>query len=765
MSVNLNLYKSLPASLDFRFGIEVPVTFAVLDGVLPAPTLTASGEVEVPVMGPMAVTIGAPSAAVIGAVGAAGAVTGAVRAVWGSVGRQGETGLLSAQPLPPTFEAEGDSSLYYTGVLDADSSAVPQWAAFFGPAGVFAADASAIAHFIGAVGAAGFLDGLAPALAALLGRQGAQGTAPVLARSVLTGSGRGGVQGDSAVQLPPFGGMEAEGEWDANAPRGPSPSVWARFPAPTPLRPQTGAVWQYAYKRRPDVVDGWEDAAKASAEVGAGFTGLTRGPLEQGIPFAEGSPLRNIAAASYVGAYRAHQYRRTVWVDAEVVERPVFRSPWLVLWKRRSVPRLPWQDAQRRHRAWQHRWQIPYPGGRPCWPIKWQDGRVPPWVWPWPIPVPVPEPEPPFRGVPNLDLKCALPVPIWGPVGFALDETQCRSAYHIGFEPIPWLGRFIMLVHQLEVRLLSNNQIIPCEYIDIKADRSSWCWGWSASALGEYSALAHNQETVLLRVDDWYWKGLVEQARARKVFGLVGVQIGGRSLSAQLAEPYSSRRSRLEENERTAVQLVEDELYQTGWEVDWDTVDWLVPGGVFSYDALTPMEAITRIAGAVGAFVLTHPTDLVLQVKPFYARPTWDVIGHHEVTIPADLILEMSIEWKPVPLFRGVWVSGKTSGVLAKVLREGTDGAPYKQMVVDDLITHVDAARERGTQELCAGGRRSLVTITLPVTATTGVLLPGQIVRVQANPDFYGFVDSVSIRAARPAVQQTVVVERVHETP
>jgi hypothetical protein len=85
-------------------------------------------------------------------------------------------------------------------------------------------------------------------------------------------------------------------------------------------------------------------------------------------------------------------------------------------------------------------------------------------------------------------------------------------------------------------------------------------------------------------------------------------------------------------------------------------------------------------------------------------------------------------------------------------------------MVVDPLITHIDAARERGRQILCAGGKRADVTLTLPLSADIGLIKPGQLVEV-LDPAFRGYVDAVSINARRVDVIQTVTLERVDQTP
>jgi hypothetical protein len=323
----------------------------------------------------------------------------------------------------------------------------------------------------------------------------------------------------------------------------------------------------------------------------------------------------------------------------------------------------------------------------------------------------------------------------------------------------------IIVVHSLQITTLPDGTPIPCDAISLRADRDSWCWGWEASVLKAASELAEQQREVQITVDGNIWTGLVETSRMSRRHGWSATQVGGRSRSAILAAPYTDARSRLEALDRTAVQLAEDELYNTGWTLSWGSVDWLVPGGVFAYDALTPIEAVVKLATAIGSIVQTHPSDPTISVIPRYGVSTWDVpAAAVDWVIPGDIVLDMTVAWRPETLYRGVWVSGQGAGVLARVFRTGTDGAPYKQMVVDPLITHIDAARERGRQILCAGGKRADVTLTLPLSTSVGLIKPGQLVEVTA-PAFRGYVDAVSISARRVNVVQTVTIERIDQTP
>jgi hypothetical protein len=99
------------------------------------------------------------------------------------------------------------------------------------------------------------------------------------------------------------------------------------------------------------------------------------------------------------------------------------------------------------------------------------------------------------------------------------------------------------------------------------------------------------------------------------------------------------------------------------------------------------------------------------------------------------------------------------------VVRMGTDGEPYAQMVVDPLITTVAAASERGRNIISAGGRRAMVTLTVPLMASPGLVLPGSIVRINQSPSWLAYAYGLTITAQHGKVWQSVELERVYQTP
>jgi len=107
-----------------------------------------------------------------------------------------------------------------------------------------------------------------------------------------------------------------------------------------------------------------------------------------------------------------------------------------------------------------------------------------------------------------------------------------------------------------------------------------------------------------------------------------------------------------------------------------------------------------------------------------------------------------------------VFVSGVQQGVLGQVTRAGTAGDLLAPMITDALITHADAARQRGLSILSNTGRHANVTLKLPVLAETGIITPGKFVRyVDGATTRAGIVRSVGVEVAMPDIFQTLGIE------
>jgi hypothetical protein len=85
-------------------------------------------------------------------------------------------------------------------------------------------------------------------------------------------------------------------------------------------------------------------------------------------------------------------------------------------------------------------------------------------------------------------------------------------------------------------------------------------------------------------------------------------------------------------------------------------------------------------------------------------------------------------------------------------------------MIVDPLITHADAARERGRAVLADVGRQARVTLELPMLPSIGLLDPGRLIAVgESGQSWRGLIRGTTVSASWSQsliVRQTVEIER-----
>jgi hypothetical protein len=330
--------------------------------------------------------------------------------------------------------------------------------------------------------------------------------------------------------------------------------------------------------------------------------------------------------------------------------------------------------------------------------------------------------------------------------------------------------RWYYMVNSISAVSLRSGAFLKLDSVSMRLDIGSWAWSLSAALSDRASLLevAPDEDgpaQMDVTVNGYTWRMMVEQYQDARQFARGSWSLTGRGTQSLLAAPYSMARSYEESAELSAVQLAEQEVAHTGATLTWSTVDWTVPPGVWSYQDSTPMDALTRLAAASGAVILPDRTSDDLTIRPRYLVSPWEWAAATPVaTLPASLIGQLGLQYKPAPAYNGVWVSGRDQGVLVHVKRTGTDGGDAAPMVVDPLILAVNVATERGRNILAASGNKAEVTFDLPLLPSPtapGLLLPGQLIEIlDPAGTWRGMVTSVSVSARGVGVTQTVTVER-----
>lgn len=325
-----------------------------------------------------------------------------------------------------------------------------------------------------------------------------------------------------------------------------------------------------------------------------------------------------------------------------------------------------------------------------------------------------------------------------------------------------------MQTNNVTLVLAESGQPIPARGLNLSIDADSWVWGWSARVPASYLPLLSAAEgglvELLASVNDMLFRLVVVNRDRDRKFGEAWLSVSGRGRAAWLAYPYAEVRSRSNAVAMTAQQLMAAALtingVPLGWDIDWQITDWLVPAGAWNHTG-TAMDACLKIAEAGGAYIQAHRTDQTLSVMPRYPAAPWNWSSlTPDIDLPEDACETEGIEWLDKPAYNTVFVSGQEGGILAHVTRQGSAGDKAAPMVVDRLITHADAGRQRGLPILSDTGSQKHIALNLPVLPETGIIFPGKLVRyTEGGIQHLGLTRAVGVTYDSPVLTQTIQVE------
>ena len=289
---------------------------------------------------------------------------------------------------------------------------------------------------------------------------------------------------------------------------------------------------------------------------------------------------------------------------------------------------------------------------------------------------------------------------------FRIPITNIPDEPPEGQHVIPIRRAYIML-HDIEITRVSDSVKIPHADVRIALDAASWAWSVDATLLGP-DALALVEPTgsdpMILQVSvngvDWHF--LVEDWTETLTFGQRAVAISGRGLTALLAAPYQLPRTYTETSGWTMPQLVDNELPVTGWSATWEPeFAPFIPAGAWTYQQLTPIQAIAAVAQSAGAVIVPAKAEQSLVIRPRYPVLPWD---YAEAT--PDLVAQagrtrITRQYSPPDQANAIYIyGGNVSGILARVYRTGSAGDRYASEIRDALCVDQAVARLRGRREL-----------------------------------------------------------------
>lgn len=398
-----------------------------------------------------------------------------------------------------------------------------------------------------------------------------------------------------------------------------------------------------------------------------------------------------------------------------------------------------------------------------------QAGLAPPGNGNAPEPPEPPEPPP----EPNYDadiLFCALPGNVvLTPLRFGFD--YCDFVKYV-----PALEIYTV-TNSAQIVRVSDGLNIDATRVRLSTNTEDFTWDMSATIIGtDARALVETNDFSPVEVDvtinGHTWRILLDGwSLAQTALQNTGT-IRGRSASMLLAAPYSIANDYTEIDQRLAQQLAAQEL-PLDWSLQWNIDDWLVPGSTWTYDQLTPIEAIARIAGSGAGYVQTHKTDKTLIINPHYETAPWNWAGASvDIQVPRNYVVARGSKKTPGSGVNSVFVHGtESTGVFVQAKLTGTAGDVTAPTIIRRLATQTTPARNLGIDAIARNQPQALEQIEMPVSAAYGGLMDvgtfisiGQGSGPGFTEDWRGLVRALEISAVAGRtsleVRQNLSIER-----
>lgn len=549
----------------------------------------------------------------------------------------------------------------------------------------------------------------------------------------------------------------------------------------------------------------WSTPARVMRGVGSGWSLSAQVRRSNGLPWDHAAARQRSSSAPWIKTPRQRAIASLPWGQAPQVRGSAPSLPWRKPPREGSAAGLPWggQPRRRTHAGlpWgtplEHQitaslpWSRPPPRGLSAG-VPW---RRPPkrerrWLIPWRYAPAVQwhvrspgtqppgdgEPPPPWDVPPGnrvaVRFACAWHVADGNAAAIPFSPAACYFAW-----PQP---RVYIVENSAAVVRLPERTPISVTSIDLSQTADDVHWGMRMS-LGDPADLellkadVDGPKLVEITINGYVWTAIVEGYSQDRKHPTRLVDVSGRSQTALLDAPYAPLRSKVEDDDRQAQQLVDEELEGTGFTADYGTVTWLVPAGAWHYESQAAIAAVKTIAAASGAVALAHPWDKVITIAPRYAASpwSWSTTGADKF-IQDDIIGSDSLRLVSKPLYDYVLVSGDQVGVADPIIRDGSAGTVRAQMIVDALVTDHAVSFERGRNVLSDRGDQAQVDLTIPlfpidVPGQPGLVLPLELVEVVELVSWKALALGVAISARMQAsqdgravlvVEQTVTLER-----
>lgn len=264
--------------------------------------------------------------------------------------------------------------------------------------------------------------------------------------------------------------------------------------------------------------------------------------------------------------------------------------------------------------------------------------------------------------------------------------------------------------------------------VTIDIDLDSWAITLQASALdaGSYQRIKPSSGepgSIEAHIQGYVFEFLIDQATEKNRFNADDWGFSATSLTVRQGAPFARPRDLADVGVATVQQHALAELPLAGWSLEWGAPDWEVAAGAWSYQGLTPIQAISMLADAAGGALQSGLAGQALRVIPRYPKMPWELSATApEYSIPLDTCLDIS----RLPVVNGTRPNavylhgGDAGGLLGRIVRSTTAGDVELKTVVNRLMTDSIGLRALGGRLLADQYRPpEIQAVTLPMGGVT----------------------------------------------
>jgi hypothetical protein len=322
------------------------------------------------------------------------------------------------------------------------------------------------------------------------------------------------------------------------------------------------------------------------------------------------------------------------------------------------------------------------------------------------------------------------------------------------------------VLNDILVTLADDITEIELDDIQLSLDADSTSWSFSAT-LADPSQINlirpdsnGNAVELHITINTYSWHVLVEKPVTTRTFDGRQIRLSGRGKTALLGKPYVQSISGTQGSLLSVQQLAE--LYiPNGWTLNWESPVWNIDAGAFSFNNLTNIEVLSRIAKDIGASLVPARDLQSLTMRPRYPVLPWNFSGTNvDVAIPDSAIYQITEEPTSAFYANGVYVHGsEIGGEIGFCRLTGTTGDKRLATVSNSLMTDVIGLRALGERLLA--GEYQQPTIQSFTTFMDGTTVPliniGDFVGITVDgAETKGIVNAVTISVAATDVTQSI---------